>query len=189
MRFYRESDAPALDLGVQRRLRRLDENLEVTWSIWELHPMTSWPLETDEGARIRIREPDGKPSGRWYLWSRTGERWYYVRQYKDFGHAQVLELERDPARTMSPAQIFGMGLDRREREIEKGTDDFHELKSDVRKANKSRIRDALDGNLGRRQARIASYDGQSKRATPGEINMDRDEDGWEIPAPRKRKTA
>lgn len=186
--FYSDHDAPALDVSVESRLRRLDPNLRLTWSKWEVHPQTSMPLQDADGNYIRVREPDGKPSARWHLWSKTGERWYYVRQYARFDHIQVAHLEGDPARFKSPVQIAREGRQFREDELEKGYDDFTTLADDVREANGGLIERALDlerqgrqSELGTRQGLIMSFPGQANRSTPGLVTKDAREEGWETP--------
>jgi hypothetical protein len=57
MELYSDSDAPSIDAGVLRRLHRLDPNLAVTWSHWEIDPMTSRPVLFRGRERIKLQVP------------------------------------------------------------------------------------------------------------------------------------
>lgn len=169
---YRDSAAPTLDVGVRARLKRLDPNLEVTFSELAINPATSRPIETRDGSFIR--DPW------WMVWSRGSDGvWRLAAQYRQFGHREVAKLEADAARFMRPSEILERRRraqqEKRDREMERS----RERRSDVRKANRRRIKDLFDGKIGVRQANIASYPGQTRRGTPGTVRMDPREDGWE----------
>ena len=189
---HSDAGAPALDLGVQSRLRRLDPRLRVTWSQWSLDPFSGKPI-TARRTGERIYAPG------YTLWIYSRGAWEFVREYcclreidgavveihpsLVFGHREVAALEADPARTMSAREILRRESQKKEDAKEKRSNNYDEGRDDFCRANARRMFDlAVDGKSGVRQARIASYPGQSVRSTPGSFLSDPKEDGWEMPA-------
>jgi len=109
----------------------------------------------------------------------TKVRW--VSSYQSFGHAEVLKLERDLARFMSPSEVLRRLLEAREHYLKRERCRFEDRHSQIRKANSKRIGDLVfEGKSGLRTRKIVSYPGQVNRGTPTEEFLaDSEEDGWE----------
>lgn len=190
-------DGPSIDYGVESRLARLDRQLVVTFSPFALDPLSGRVIETntkidpETGNMIigAVRDPA------YYLWRRdeNSTHHFFVQAYPlragGFGYRQVLALERDLARFIAPQHLAAYLADR-DREIRERMQAQHDqLQADKISANRSKIERTLSGmhagdgseNLDRRQANITSYPGQKNRGTPGEIEMDSKEAGWELP--------
>lgn len=175
MQLYRDTDAPSLDRGVERRLARLDPNLEVTWSKWSINGLTSQPI-------LHRGRPVYDPA--YHLWRRDRgtARYHYVRAYLEFGHNEVYALEADAARTMRPEEIIALNQQLYEDRVAREDAARKQERADMIQANRGRISDLVfDNKLGRRDAKITSFSGQTHRGTPGQIQMDAKEDGWERP--------
>jgi len=197
---YTDTDAPAIDIGVLKRLKRLDPRLRITFSRYAINYLTSrpsmihnWDYDTCPDSSTRIHRRNGAAyllDPAYHLWSQGGDgRWRHVQAYPaegGFTDRHVKALEGDVARRFTISEI----LDRRERARqaakEKAERDHKEERRDILNANQSRIRDLLDGKTGTRQAKIMSYGGQGKRGTPGTVRMDDREDGWEKPEPKSQ---
>lgn len=198
MELFSASDAPSVDRGVLARLHRLDRKLLLTFSHFAIDPTTSRPVEVhpspdwedDPEARAHLVRRGNAfflldPC--YHLWTETPDgRPMLVQSYPiskgGFGHLQVAALEADVARRMKPSEIAALWWknqnDAKEREAKKLAQD----RDDLIRANESRIHDLVfEGKRGVRDAKIASYPGQGKRSTPGEIMMDDKEAGWEKP--------
>ncbi len=195
MNLYNDVDAPSIEPAVLARLKRLDNQLCVTFSKFVINPLTSIPLECNPGpdwepqhlARVADRGGSSyllEPS--FHLWAKAGDgRWYHVMQYLaegGFGHREVESLEADAARTMRPSDIVE-AIRRGQHDVEERRQAaYRERHDDTSKANEGRIRDLIfHDKSGVRQAKIASYPGQVNRSTPGDLLMDAKEDGWDLP--------
>lgn len=196
MDLYHDSCAPAVDRGVLARLQRLDPLLQVTFSQFAIDPATSRPLEVHPGpdweddpeARKRIRRRGDTHyllDPCFHLWTPVPDgSMALVQSYPldkgGFGHLAVRALEADVARRMTPSEvarlIHNAKRENRRREYER----FQRYRNDVAKANSSRVHDLLEeGKGGVRQAKITSFPGQKSRSTPGNVQMDDREAGWE----------
>jgi hypothetical protein len=165
-----------LEPSVKARLARLDPRYDVVWHRFLIDPLTERVIETQTGSPVEdpmfwvFRNcPDGKRA--------------FVTVFDKFGHEEVFSMETDAARIFGPdkAQKFS------ERMIAKYKAqmqaDFKQLQTDKIAANKSRIGDLIfEGKRGERQAKPFSAPGLGKRGTPGTIQMDPQEDGWELPS-------
>lgn len=191
MQPYNHAGGPTIDVSVERRLRRLDRCLFVTWSPWALDPLTGRPIET-KGA-IDPVTGDVVPAGtiespEYHLWRRdeNSSKVFWVSSYRHFGHAQVAKLEGDLARFMSPSAMLQKMMEARDRVLRKGREDYEDYHNQLSKANESRIHDLVfAGKSGRRTRKVVSYPGQTNRGTPTEEFLaDPEEDGWEGIKPR-----
>lgn len=188
---FHHSAAPAVDVGVLRRLRRLDRCLFLTWSPWSLDPLSGQPIvphtsvDPVTGDWINA-EPVDDPA--WYLWRReensTKVFWVTAVPGGYYGHEHVAKLEGDLARFMSPDAIL-RGIAEKRRDVDvKRKERYRERHADTLGANQGRIGDLLAGRSGRRTGKIMSYGGQKNRGTPTqEFLPDAREDGWELPDP------
>lgn len=100
-----------------------------------------------------------------------------------FGHlnCRYLEINRQVTTSHSPASLFRLLAERNsvKRELDKRR--HGEWRKDRAKANQKRIGDLVfHGKSGRRQAKMASYAGQTNRSTPGDLLPDAREDGWDL---------
>lgn len=186
MQPYSHAAAPSLDRGVLSRLRRLDRDLLVTWSPYALDPLSGKPIESVP----HVDPIDGwKPGGAvedpaYYLWLLcTDGRVRLVGVYQHFGHLQCAQLEGDVARRFPSHELARRFMEAKARSQERGLVAQRDMQHQKIAANQSRINDLLNGKLSRRQAKIMSAPGLSKRSTPGEIEMDSKEAGWELPDP------
>jgi hypothetical protein len=180
MELYSDSDAPSIDAGVLRRLHRLDPNLAVTWSHWEIDPMTSRPVLFRGRERIKLQVPA------YHVWSRNGSdgRWYYVQSHFQFGHREVRALESDCLRSMTPSQILAENRRLYYERNERAKKNRQDERGDIIKENKSRIHDLLfEDKRPYRGGKYSSYAGQGKRTSLGEVRKDQKEDGWVKPEP------
>ena len=194
MELYNASDAPSIDKGVLVRLKRLDPLLHVTFSHYSIDPARSVPLEVtpspdwedDSEAMRRLTKHGGAnylldPAH--HLWTATPNgRYLLVQSYPapvGFGHREVARLEADVARYMRPSDIAALIHRKQADHAEREKSRYSGYREDLASANKSRIGALMDGDLGIRDARIASYPGQSNRSAPGQVRKDAGEDGWE----------
>lgn len=176
---HSHASAPSLDLGVERRLRRLDRQLRATWSPYSVDSLTGQVIE-------HCGRPVEDPC--WHLWRKdecSTHHFYVMPIGEYFGHEQVARLERDVARHMSPDEILrrhrARAEDRKALELRRK----EEAQQDKIKANESRIADLVfGGKSGRRDGKVFSYPGQKSHATPGTVMKDAKEDGWELPDPQ-----
>lgn len=176
MDLYTDSDAPSLDRGVVSRLRRLDPRLAVTWSKWDINPLTTRPM-IYKGNAIRLPEP------RWHLWSRDSDgRWRYVQSYLHFGQEQVMRLEGDVARRFTISEVID-GFERARQDAkERKERAIEDRRRGIRENNKSRIRDLVfEGKSGLRTRRIMSAPGVSCTTPDQPFLADPKEDGWDLP--------
>lgn len=182
------AEAPSIDHGVLRRLRELDPSLTVTWSPWALDVKTGRPIvgtgAMDPLTGDRAIGPTFNPL--FYLWrkSDTCTHHFLVSVYEQFGHREVLSLERDVARFMRPEDIFRTFEARAaERRLAERAE-YADRHQQISKANAARIGDLVFGNAtGERDSKIVSYGGQKNRSTPGRVLADAKDDGWELPDP------
>jgi hypothetical protein len=170
------------------RMRRLDSQLVLTWSPYSLDPLTSNPIEmqgrldphTGEWLRGPVKDPA------YYLWRKDecSTHHVFVMTFEKFTNRQVLALERDVARFNRPQDIMRIFHARDEARREKELGRKRQTQDDKVNANEQRIDDLVLGNkLSRRQAKSFSYAGQGNKSTPGDIEMDHKEAGWELPEP------
>jgi hypothetical protein len=182
----RNWDGPSIDSSILKRLNRLDPQLVVTWSPYSLDVFTSRPIEgsgvldpyTGEYVTGAVKDPA------FYLWRKDeySTHHVFVNTYPRFTNREVLALERDIARFERPQDIMRL-FHERDSALRKRRKASHRAEQrDKIEANDSRINDlVLDGKLGRRQGKMFSYKGQSGRSTPGDVEVDAKEDGWELP--------
>lgn len=190
---YSDSDAPALDLGIQGRLHRLDDRLALTWSRWQIDLRTSQPIETCMDAMTglvcaprRIEQVDPgtrKPHPCWHLWIRQPEGVYlYVRQYAEFGHQQVENLEADPARKIGADAVLADAKDDLATQLERRKTRAEERRREMLAANHQRVQKLVDGvtdsAVGMRTGKFTSHQGQKNRSSLGPVAMDSREAGW-----------
>lgn len=182
-------DGPSIDYGVERRLRRLNPNLKVTWSPYALDHLTGRPIEmsgaldcyTGEFNRGPVKDPG------YYLWIKDGtfSTYYLVAIYQKFGHEEVMHLEADVARHMDHSRVFEFLEARGKALRERGLSRKRDAQKQKVAANKKRIHDLVfEGKSGVRDAKVSSYKGQTRRLSSNELNrirMDPREDGWELP--------
>jgi len=192
---YNESTGPSIDHGVLLRLKRLDPLLRVTYSHFtidphfttpvEVHPQPDW--EDAPGTMERVRKRGNSyylHDPTFYLWSSTPDgQWVLVNYYpaeSGFAHREVMKLEEDVGRYMTPSEIARL--------VQKGADNWTQregerwesFRLDKIRANKARIEGLVEKeDYGVRDAKIVSYPGQKNRSTPGTVHKDADEDGWE----------
>lgn len=172
---HSDANAPSVDRGVLRRMRTLDPNLVITWSEFAFDPFNG-------GYLLHAGRPVKDPA--FYLWRRddNSSHHFLVSTYPNgFGHRQVLALERDLARFHSTDEMLRMLRDAQSAQRDRGLARRKDVQRDKIKYNESLIGDILGGKSDRRQAKIASYPGQGRRGTPGEVQMDSREIGWEVP--------
>jgi len=173
---FHHSAAPAPDLGVVRRMRRLDPDLFLTWSPFALSGTTGQPLSGPTGRPVRYPQ--------WYLWLRCPDgKTRFINSFQTFDHRNVAALESDLARFIAPRQVLArriMESDARRKRLEEAAQG---RRMDAYAANKSRIRDLfVDGKIhDRRPARAYSAPGVSSRGTPGDVPTSAKEAGWELP--------
>jgi hypothetical protein len=177
---YKESCGPALDFGLEQRLKRLDLRLRVTYSSFSLNPQTGQPI---------IDAVTGKPvpDPAQYLWVETVEGWKHVDTFPmsrgGFGHLNVhyLELNKRTQATHKPEALFRLMKERLEVKQELAKRGHLDWRMQRTKANTKRIGDLVfEGKTGYRQAKPMSYPGQANRATPGNVLSDPKQDGWEL---------
>lgn len=186
---FHHSAAPAVDVGVLHRLRRLDPCLFLTWSPYSIDPLTGRPIiphtsvDPTTGTLIQARPVDDPA---WYLWRReensTKVHWVTAIPGGFFGHQHVAKLEGDLARFMSPSAIL-RGIAEKRREVDmRRKENYHQRHTDTIDANRGRVGDLLAGRSGQRTAKIMSYSRQTNRGTPTQRFLpDAREDGWELP--------
>jgi hypothetical protein len=192
MELFHSSDVN-IDAGVLARLKRLDKNLRVTFSHFAINEVTSVPMVINDwgeeeapfivrrGGTAFLHDPA------FHVWVREegSGRFHLVMTYpaaNGFGHREVQKLEADVARYMSPTEILRKHRELREAAEAKEKQDNEELRSDILKANQSRIGDLVfGGKHGHRDAKIVSYPGQGNRGSRGQVKKDDKEDGWEKP--------
>lgn len=180
MNLYNESDGPALDFGLEQRLRRLDPRLKITFSSFALDPQTGYPI-IDAYTGTPVREPAH------HLWVRAVDGWQHVDQFLmrtgGFQHinAHFLELNKRTTEATKPAHLFALLQEKKRVKQELDKRNHTERHSDRTKANTKRIGDLVfNGKSGYRQAKPVSYPGQTHHATPGQVLRDAREDGWEL---------
>lgn len=179
MKLYHSSDGPALDHGLEERLRRIDPRLKVTFSHWSIDPGTGQPVEAfgqfihDPAQHLWFRGPDG--------------HWHYIDCFPmaagGFGHhnARLLEINRAVVHSHKPERIAQLIDERRFLKEAREKDSHFAFRQDRAKANQKRIGDLVfHGKSGRRQANPSSFPGQTNRSTPGDVLKDAREDGWEL---------
>lgn len=188
--------APSIDRGVEARLRRLDPSLRLTWSPYALDVFSGNPILTTgcvnpdvspgEVEYVAPGRPVDDPS--FYLWrkSDTCSHHFYVMAFPTpdpgFTYRQVLALERDLARFLSPREILSTMTEAADRRAKQAKAAQEQLQLDKIAANESRINDlVLNGRSGTRDGKAFSAPGVSRRSTPGRVFMDPREDGWETP--------
>lgn len=191
---YNASDGPAIDRGVLERMKRLDRNLHVTFSHYAIDYSTGCPVEVIPGPDWEhepVRRGDAwfVADPAFHLWVRGEDSLYHiVKSYPaelGFGQREVLGLEADVMRFMTPTAFLYEKMRNQARQEEKEHKDYKELRQDIAAENKSIIRDTV--GLGdrdytpNRQAKIVSYAGQGSRATPGDVRKSDKEAGWVKP--------
>lgn len=179
MELFQSADGPALDVGLERRLRRLDPRLKVTFSHWAIDPQRGQPIED-----LLTGRPILNPAQ--HLWLKTEAGWKHINEFPmdqgGFGHINVsfLEIDRWATTAVSEKDLFrklqGRQEARKELERKRHTD----WRQDRAQANKHRMLDLAQGKSGQRQGRMYSYAGQTSRRTPGTLLSDAKEDGWEL---------
>jgi hypothetical protein len=148
--------------------------------------VTSQPIEQSGTINTDTGEfcigPVKDPS--YYLWRRdeTSTHHVFVMTFERFTDREVLALERDIARFERPQDIMRIFHERDTARREKAMADKKQFQEAKRRANEHRIDDLIVGGVeGKRQAKSFSFPGQTQHATPGEIEMDSKEAGWELP--------
>jgi hypothetical protein len=182
----RNWDGPSIDRGVLKRLHRLDPQLVVTWSPYALDVMTSNPIEQSGNMDPETgdvgRGPVPDPA--FYLWRRDecSTHHVFVNLYQQFTDREVLALERDIARFERPQDIMRIFHERDRARRDRALVNKNILQQAKIKANERRIDDLILGGVeSKRQAKSFSFSGQTNHSTPGEIEMDAKEAGWELP--------
>jgi hypothetical protein len=182
-------DGPSIDYGVEKRLRRLNPRLKVTWSPYALDHTTGRPIEMSGALDCytgKINQGVVKDPA-YYLWIKDEafNTYYLVGIYQKFGHEEVMHLEADVARHMDRDRVFEFLQERGKALRERGLARKRDLQAQKIRANKKRIHDLVfEGKDGVRDAKVSSYKGQTKRTSSGELNRirkDAREDGWELP--------
>lgn len=185
---YCDSDSPALDRGVERRLTQIDRGLKVTWSKWalDLAPNNadgsrnmgfSYPICDRKGNPIPAARP------KYYLWSRDELGQYHmIGEWTSFDGRHIKWLEENAYDTQN--RTLGERLrvnrakdeERRQRKLASRADD----KQHWIRENKKRIEDSIEwGKHHRRSGKIFSSGYVKYRGGAGE-DMPRSakEDGW-----------
>jgi hypothetical protein len=169
-------------------MHRLDPQLVLTWSPYVLDVLTSQPVEQvgtmDPETGETHRGPVSDPA--FYLWRKdeTSSHHVFVKAYPRFTDREVLALERDIARFERPQDIMTIFHQRDQQRRERAQANATQRQHDKIAANERRINDlVLGGKESRRPAKTFSYAGQGSRSTPGEVEMDPKEGGWELPDP------
>lgn len=179
MELFQSADGPALDRGLELRLKRLDPKLKVTFSHWAIDPRKGRPI---------LDALTGKPIHHpcQHLWRRSDEGWHHLNEFPmaqgGFGHLNVrfLEIDRHVTAKRKAAELFRLMEQRREDQRERSNNQHKNWRQDRAQANKRRMLDLAQGKSGRRQGRMFSYAGQTTRRTPGDLLSDAKEDGWEL---------
>ena len=196
MQLYSDSDAPALDQGVEARLQRLDPLLRVTFCRYAINQITGEPLPVHVGPEW-IDEPEYAKVRRhgktnvvldpgFHLWVRDPDGLYHLLMSYPaeigFGHREVKKLEEDVARYMRPSEIIALMHKKQLARKEKAASAHAEERGDIIKANKSRIHDLLFEDKGpTRGGKSISGPGLNRRGNIGDVRKDDVEDGWEKP--------
>jgi hypothetical protein len=196
MERYNDSAAPKLDQGVEARLKRLDPKLRVTFSMYAIDQLTSFPIPVNVGPEW-VDEPEINKVRRFgntnvvldpafHLWVQDPEgRWHLLNSYPaemGFGHREVAKLEADVARYMRPSDIIAKIHEQKLARERKAKKDHAEERRDIIKANKSRIHDLLfEDKGGERDGKFMSGAGLNRRGNMGTVRKDDEEDGWEKP--------
>lgn len=162
-----------VDPSVLARLKRLDKRLEVTFSPYSLDPETRGVIEAYDGKPVH--DPH------YYLWIDCPDgKNRLVGMYTKFDHEEVAKLEGDLARRHNAMEILQLIAGAKDKMRERKVGAWKQQLMDKIAANKRRIEDLVfDGKDGTRQAKPFSAPGVGSRATPGLIQMDPKEDGWE----------
>jgi hypothetical protein len=181
-------DGPSVDISVERRLRRLNPKLKLTWSPYALDHSTGRPIEM-----VGMMDPltGERPTGplkdpAYYLWLKDdshGTHWL-VGIYPHFGHEQLMHLEADVARHMDHGDVFDLLQAKAQNLRDRALTRRDDRKRGEREANRKRIHDLVfEGKTGYRDAKVSSYAGQTNRQSSGERKRflaDAREDGWEL---------
>lgn len=180
MHLYNESDGPALDYGLEQRLKRLDPRLKVTYSSFAIDPQTGYPI-VDAYTGNPVPEPAQ------HLWVKGPDGWQHVDYFPmssgGFQHINVhyLELNKRTTETVKPAALFALLEEKKAVRKELAKRRHTDWRQQRAKANSKRIGDLVfHGKSGYRQAKPVSYPGQTNRATPGPVLVDAKQDGWEL---------
>jgi hypothetical protein len=179
-------DGPSVERSVLARMKRLDPQLRVTFSPYALDPMTCTPIEqsgildpyTGEYNTGLVEDPA------FYLWRKDecSSHHVFVKAFPRFTDREVLALERDVARFNRPQDIMRIFHERDTARREKALANKRELQNDKIAANARRIDDlVLGGKTSRRGGRSYGYSGQGSKGSPGDVEMDPREGGWELP--------
>jgi hypothetical protein len=158
----------------------------VTWSPYALDVLTSNPIEgsgmLDPHTGEYVTGPTPDPA--YYLWRKDecSTHHVHVTTFHRFTNREVLALERDVARFHRPKDLWRLFQEHdTERRMRRHISQ-RQRQEDKVEANERRIDDLVLGNkLGNRQAKMFSYGGQINRSTPGDVEVDAKEDGWELP--------
>jgi hypothetical protein len=180
LHLYNESDGPALDFGLEQRLKRLDPRLKIVYSSFALDPQTGYPI-IDSYTGKPVPEPAH------HLWCKTAEGWQHVDYFPmaqgGFQHinAHFLELNKRTTETIKPALLYQLLREKNKLQQEIAKRKHTDWRQDRAKANSKRIGDLVfEGKSGYRQAKPSSYAGQTIHSTPGQVLRDAREDGWEL---------
>lgn len=177
---YDETGGPALDYGLEQRLKRLDPRLRVTFSSFALDPHSGRPIR-DQLTGEPIKEPAQ------HLWLKDSDGWRHVDTFLmekgGFSHLNVryLELNEQIRNAEKPERIYRLIEDRKRTQQQLAKRSNRDRRNERTKANSKRIGDLVfHGKSGQRQAKVSSYAGQTKHSTPGNVLSDPREDGWEL---------
>lgn len=206
VRLRSDSEAPAADPAVVKRLHALNPSLYVVWKRYRIDcregPNQGRYLIAERGPFAGRPIPFENGGGRWMVFSYTdkGNLYLFTVQGGDWpweeipaGHFAPLDqrtpdkLLLDAARIMSPEELAQTIEDRRQYRTDKLRKLLEEIKDENLKQNKRKIGEVLEhgltrGDEGYRDPRIFSYDGQGQsRGTRNEtIRTTAEEDGYEI---------
>lgn len=176
-----DTNAPSLDPAVRARLARLDRRLFLTWSERFIDPETGAPVKREDGTTVI--DPH------FYLWMKCDDgKTRLCSMHERFGNEELAALERNAATLRAAGTSLGRFFHHLSREREEMQQRrLAGLRERIREkiaANTTKIRDfVFDGKQDVRQARPFSAPGLGARGTPGEIEMDAKEAGWELYEP------
>ncbi len=171
---WESDDGPRADRAVLRRLANFDPSIYPVFRWWAMDQLTGRPLLAERAFRLDdgyvVRKGDRIPRAAWYIVKRCRDGVHRVLfTVQHFDNRVVRKLEADVARFLSAQQledrIDWAQQDEQEAQEKRRAEDV----SDFVGANRSFIRDAMDGDLDapayRRDAKIMSYPGQDSRTS------------------------
>lgn len=185
MKPYHDVAAPSIDPGVQRRLKRLDDELFVTWSPWALDVLSGQPIVIKDvpcDPVTGIKPRNGRiHDPRFYLWLNVLGEVRFVQSFAQFGQREVLSLETQLSRFHRPRDIMRLKTEAFKRRQETMRAQHDAKLRDVIEENEPVIRDLLNRkNNPRRDGKIYSSS-VGYRGGAGSVERDSRERGFVLP--------